>query len=174
MFSKADKRKAQNNAVRAAPSLISTDLEIAGNLNTPGEVQLDGKVEGDVICGKLVIGEKASIAGQIEADEVVVRGRVAGRIKAKDVRLAKTAHVNGDIWHDSLAIEAGAFLDGHCKRNDAAPVAEAVSDPASRRSSTAAARVATASARKTEVAAARGAATQDDGAETVAKTAARN
>ncbi len=174
MFSKADKHKAQNNAVRAAPSLISTDLEIAGNLSTSGEVQLDGTVAGDVNCGKLVIGEKASITGQIEADEVMVRGRVTGRIKARDVRLAKTAHVNGDIWHDSLAIEAGAFLDGHCKRNDASPVSEAVSDPASKLTSNAAARVATASARKSEVVAARGATAQDGAGEVVAKTAARS
>jgi cytoskeletal protein CcmA (bactofilin family) len=39
--------------------------------------------------------------------------------------LAKTAQVNGDIWHDSLAIEAGAYLDGHCKRNDTQPAAAA-------------------------------------------------
>lgn len=105
--------------VRAAPSLISTDLEITGNLRTSGEVQLDGIVTGDINCAKLVIGEKAVIAGHIEADEVTIRGQVTGRIEARDVHLAKTARVIGDIWHDSLAIDAGAFLDGHCKRNDA-------------------------------------------------------
>jgi hypothetical protein len=73
-----------------------------------------------------------------------------------------------------LAIEAGAFLDGHCKRNDASQVSEAVSDPASKLTSSAAARVATASARKSEVVAARGATAQDGTAEAVAKTAARN
>ncbi len=119
MFSKADKSKASNNVVRAAPSLISTDLEITGNLQTSGEVQLDGNVTGDINCAKLVIGEKAIFAGHIEADEVMIRGQVTGRIKARDVHLAKTARVIGDIWHDSLAIDAGAFLDGHCKRNDA-------------------------------------------------------
>ncbi len=119
MFSKADKNKASNNVVRAAPSLISTDLEITGNLQTSGEVQLDGNVTGDVNCAKLVIGEKAVVTGHIDADEVMIRGQVTGRIKAKDVHLSKTARVIGDIWHDSLAIDAGAFLDGHCKRNDA-------------------------------------------------------
>ncbi len=118
MFSKADKTKAAAASARAIPSLVSTDLEITGNLKTPGEVQLDGTVQGDITCGKLMIGEKAAITGQIEADEVEIRGKVTGRIKARIVHLAKTAHVTGDIWHDSLAIEAGAFLDGHCKRND--------------------------------------------------------
>ena len=129
MFSKADKNKASNSVVRAAPSLISTDLEIAGNLQTSGEVQLDGNVTGDINCAKLVIGEKAVITGHIDADEVMIRGQVTGRIKAKNVHLAKTARVGGDIWHDSLAIDAGAFLDGHCKRNDAKQ--DGVANPAS-------------------------------------------
>jgi cytoskeletal protein CcmA (bactofilin family) len=121
MFSKADKTKVAAPTSRAAPSLISTDLEITGNINTAGEVQLDGTVLGDIVCGKLMIGEKASVTGQIEADEVVVRGRITGQLRAGSVQLAKTARVSGDIWHDTLAIEAGAFLDGHCRRNDATP-----------------------------------------------------
>lgn len=128
MFSKADKSKAAATPARAVPSLVSTDLEITGILQTPGEVQLDGTVEGDITCGKLMVGEKAHITGHIVADEVVIRGKVTGRVKARSVHLAKTAQVNGDIWHDSLAIEAGAYLDGHCKRNDNQP---AVAAPAS-------------------------------------------
>ena len=60
------------------------------------------------------MGEKASISGQVEADEVVSRGKGIGRGKAHSVQLAKTANVIGDIWHDTLVIEAGAFLEGHC------------------------------------------------------------
>ena len=128
MFSKADNSNAAATPARAVPSLVSTDLEITGNLQTPGEVQLDGTVEGDITCGKLMVGEKAHITGHIVADEVVIRGKVTGRVKARSVHLAKTAQVYGDIWHDSLAIEAGAYLDGHCKRNDTQP---AVAAPAS-------------------------------------------
>lgn len=121
MFSKANKTKVAAATTRAAPSLISTDLEITGNINTTGEVQLDGALEGDIVCGKLTIGENAVITGQIEAVEVIVRGRINGRVRAGNVHLAKTARVSGDIWHDTLAIESGAFLDGHCRRNDTTP-----------------------------------------------------
>jgi len=47
---------------------------------------------------------------------VRVHGTVNGQIKARSVQLAKTAHVVGDILHEDLAIETGAFLEGHCKR----------------------------------------------------------
>ncbi len=102
----------------APPSLISSNLQVVGNLKTEGEIQIDGVIDGDVACGKLMIGERATVNGEVVADNVEVRGTVEGRIRAKTVLLAKSARVTGDIWHDSLSIEAGAYLDGHCKRND--------------------------------------------------------
>jgi len=102
----------------APPSLISADLQIVGNLRLQGEVQIDGTVDGDVAANALTIGERATINGEIVADDVVVKGRVNGRIRARKVQLAKSAHVVGDIWHELLAIDSGAFVEGHCKRTD--------------------------------------------------------
>ena len=102
----------------APPSLISADLQIVGNLRSQGEVQIDGTVDGDVAANALTIGERATINGEIVADDVVVKGRVNGRIRARKVQLAKSAHVVGDIWHELLSIDSGAFVEGHCKRTD--------------------------------------------------------
>ena len=171
MFSKADKTKTASAVARTAPSLISTDLEIAGNLQTPGEVQLDGTIEGDIVCGKLLIGEKAIVSGHIEADEVIIRGRVTGRVKGKNVHLASTARVVGDIWHDSLAIEAGAFLEGHCKRNDA-PAAAATPATTAATVEATPAKMAPSQTRNADVVPARQNPVQDNAGKTVAKTAA--
>ena len=114
MFSKTDKAKVTAVPARTAPSQVSADLKIRGNLNNPGEVHFDGTIEGDITCRKLIVGEKASITGQVEADEVVIRGKVTGRVKAHSLQLAKTANVLGDIWYNTLVIEAGAFLESHC------------------------------------------------------------
>ena len=126
MFSKAEKVKSTSIPGRSAPTIFSTDLEIVGNLTTPGEIQLDGTIEGDVTCEKLMVGEKASITGHVQADKVVIRGKIIGNVKAIKVELAKTAHVVGDIWHDTIAIDAGAFLEGHCRRNDGKPVTKSI------------------------------------------------
>jgi cytoskeletal protein CcmA (bactofilin family) len=105
----------------AAPSLVSADLEVVGNLTTDGELHIDGTVEGEINCNRLTVGKTALLAGKITADEIEVHGRVEGSIHAGSVHLTKTAEIVGDIWHDSLSIDAGAFLDGHCRRNDSAP-----------------------------------------------------
>jgi cytoskeletal protein CcmA (bactofilin family) len=105
----------------AAPSLVSADLEVDGNLTADGALHIDGIVEGDVRCKQLTVGESAVLAGKITADEIEVHGRVEGSIHARSVHLTKTAEIVGDIWHDSLSIDSGAFLNGHCRRNDSAP-----------------------------------------------------
>ena len=61
-------------------------------------------------------GETADIRGEITADYVQVFGKINGQIKAREVVLAKTAHVVGDVLHENLSIEPGAFLEGLCKR----------------------------------------------------------
>ncbi|MDA1089021.1 MAG: polymer-forming cytoskeletal protein [Proteobacteria bacterium] len=98
------------------PSIISADLKIVGDLSCHGEIQIDGSVDGDIRTKSLLVGETAQIKGEIVAEVVFVHGNITGQIKAREVNLAKTAHVVGDILHENLAIETGAFLEGHCKR----------------------------------------------------------
>jgi len=122
MFSKASKKKPAPNAntsapkKRVPPSIISEDLTITGNLQSDGEIQIDGKVIGDIQSNDLLVGDTAHIKGQVIAEAIRVHGKVVGQIKARNVSLAKSAHVVGDILHDNLSIETGAFLEGHCKR----------------------------------------------------------
>ena len=46
------------------------------------------------------------------AEKVVVNGRVEGPIQGGDVVLKSKAHVVGDIRHQSLTIEKGAYFEG--------------------------------------------------------------
>jgi len=101
-----------------APSIISADLIVTGTLVSNGDIQIDGIVEGDVRSVGLVIGEKAEIHGEILAEDVTVRGRVIGRIRARKVQLSATSHVEGDILHEAFAVEAGAFFEGNCRHSD--------------------------------------------------------
>lgn len=120
MFSKTSNgggRASSSSAKMAvAPSIVSSDLRITGDINSEGEVQVDGVIEGDIRANVLLVGETATIKGDIFCDCVHVHGTVNGQIKARAVDLAKTAHVTGDILHEDLSIEAGAFLEGMCKR----------------------------------------------------------
>ncbi len=102
----------------SAPSIISADLVVNGTLTSTGDIQIDGRVEGDVHSSGLVIGDKALIHGEILADDVTVRGKVQGSIRARKVLLCSTSHVEGNILHEAFAVESGAFFEGNCRHSD--------------------------------------------------------
>lgn len=114
--------RAQSPAIRSgergAPSVIGPDLLITGNLMSRGEIQIDGEIQGDVHATNLVVGDTARITGGIVADEVVVRGHVMGSVRGKRVLLQNSSHVEGDVYHQTLAIEQGAFFEGKSRRTE--------------------------------------------------------
>jgi cytoskeletal protein CcmA (bactofilin family) len=101
-----------------APSIISTDLNVTGTLTSAGDMQIDGSIDGDVRCANLVVGESATVKGEIVAEEVVVRGRVEGSIRARKVQLCATCKVEGNILHETFAVESGALFEGNCRHSD--------------------------------------------------------
>lgn len=101
---------------RRRGTIIAEGLKIVGSVTAEGLVEVNGQIEGDLHCSSLVVSPKATINGGIEADHVVVDGRVEGPIKGGAVLLKSRAYVVGDIQHNSLAIESGAYFDGRSVR----------------------------------------------------------
>ena len=114
------------------PSIISADLTVTGTVISSGDVQIDGRIEGDVRVGSLVVGESAEIKGDVYAEDIVIRGRVNGGIRARKVQLAATARVEGNILHQTLSVEAGAFFEGNCRHSEN-PLGEGADAQAARR-----------------------------------------
>lgn len=106
------------NRQRSTPSVLSSDLTVTGNITTQGDVQIEGNVEGDIRANQLIVGESATIRGEIVAEEIVVNGRVVGRVRGLKVRLTATARVEGDIIHKTIAIESGAHFEGSVQRQE--------------------------------------------------------
>ncbi|RCW86695.1 bactofilin family protein [Paracoccus lutimaris] len=102
----------------SGPSVLSSDLTVKGNIQTQGDIQVEGTIEGDIRAHQLVVGESATIRGEIVAEEIVVNGRVIGRVRGLKVRLSATARVEGDIIHKTIAIESGAHFEGSVQRQE--------------------------------------------------------
>jgi cytoskeletal protein CcmA (bactofilin family) len=118
MFSKG-KAESERKRKVSAPTIISEGLTVTGNLDSDGEVQVDGLVQGDIKSLRLSIGQNGRIVGAVQAERVLIRGRIDGQIRAQEVTLTRTAQVKGDIHHETLTIEPGATIDGHCRRLNA-------------------------------------------------------
>ena len=98
--------------------MIGAGLTITGNLESKGEVQVEGEVQGDIHAQRIVVGEQARITGTLVAEEIVVRGSVQGSIRGNDVTFQSSARIEGDVFHKSLAIEQGAFFEGESRHSN--------------------------------------------------------
>ncbi|MEL6519814.1 MAG: polymer-forming cytoskeletal protein [Pseudomonadota bacterium] len=114
----SDSSKPASPKAKPPASVVSSDLTITGNIKTSGDIQVEGNVEGDIRAHLLTVGEGATVKGEIIADDVIVNGRIVGRVRGLKVRLTSTARVEGDIIHKTIAIESGAHFEGSVQRQD--------------------------------------------------------
>lgn len=115
-------------------SVIAEGIEIGGELNGAGDVQLDGSFTGTIKCNALTIGRTGKLDGKVEAANVTILGLCKGEVRSKKVRLRNTAQVIGDVYHDVLEVEAGAKIEGRYSRKmtlgtDSKPLKPAASKP---------------------------------------------
>lgn len=96
-------------------SVISKALKITGQLESTENIQIDGQIDGDVRGINVKVGNGAKVKGTVYGEEVEVAGTVEGKVEAKKVVLTGTAHMAGDVVHQDITIQSGAFIDGHCK-----------------------------------------------------------
>lgn len=122
MFSRAEKTRLlwaeeidqirRSGEIAAEMSIVGAELTVLGDIDCPGDLQVFGMVEGDVRAYTLIVESGAHIEGQVFAQRLVVGGSINGPVTATDIRIEGTGKVIGNITHNMLTIEPGAFLEG--------------------------------------------------------------
>jgi cytoskeletal protein CcmA (bactofilin family) len=99
-------------AAKPAVCALRAEAPIIGNIVCDGPWEFFCSIQGELRGTDLVIGPDATVVGSVVADDVTVRGRVTGTIRAVRVRLRGGACVEGEIFHQTLLVEEGARFDG--------------------------------------------------------------
>jgi cytoskeletal protein CcmA (bactofilin family) len=96
---------------------ISKDTSIDGNVETTGNLRIEGKVKGNIRArSKVVLGNSGEVEGKIFAQTADLEGTVKGTVQVEGLLTLKSnAHIKGDINTGKLIMEAGAIFDGRCK-----------------------------------------------------------
>ena len=99
-----------------ASNRILMGTEIKGDIKSNGDLRVDGKVEGTInLDGKLVIGEKGIVEGDINCTNVTVAGLLKGKINVSELTaLSASARIEGDLVTMKLSVEPGAEFNGTC------------------------------------------------------------
>jgi cytoskeletal protein CcmA (bactofilin family) len=105
-------------------SIIGPNIVINGNIESAGDtvedVQIEGRVNGDVRCATVVLAENSAVRGNIQAQRVKVAGAVEGGIEAEELAIEGTAQITGDVVYEKIRIAAGAIVQGNLKWRAAA------------------------------------------------------
>ena len=90
-------------------NIIGEGSTLTGNLNSSGNIRLEGKVKGDITSSsKVACGETSIVDGN-------VTGKVTGKVTVNDLLILKSsAKIQGDISTNNLVIESGASFNGAC------------------------------------------------------------
>src|SRR5437667_12649576 len=108
-----------NTTGNSSKNVLNSDVEIKGNLKFAGELTFEGKLDGEIQTdGTLNLGDGAVINGNINATNVVVRGKINGNITAKEkIDIKSKTELFGDIRATKLAIEEGVTFVGKTEVN---------------------------------------------------------
>lgn len=98
-------------------SRISTGTTIKGEISSPNDIRIDGSFEGKIVSeGRVVVGDKARIVGDIICENVDFWGEIKGSLYVKDTLSLKSGcKVDGNLHVKRLAVELGANFNGNCK-----------------------------------------------------------
>ena len=97
-------------------SNVSENLHITGSIFSSGKISFNGSIKGTLETKSLYVGQNGFIDGKVEADEAVILGKIKGTLKGNKVRLAASSRIEGDTYHQVIAIEDGAIYEGSIKR----------------------------------------------------------
>ena len=97
-------------------SQISLGCKIEGNITCKGDFRIDGILKGDITTeGKLVLGEKGVIEGNVKSIKIEVSGIIKGQLEVDDILVIKSgAEVEANVVAEKLIVEEDAFFSGKC------------------------------------------------------------
>jgi cytoskeletal protein CcmA (bactofilin family) len=101
---------------RSAPSILSEGFRVDGDIACSGEIHIAGTLIGNIVAGKITLGESGSINGSVEAETAIINGALQGRLVAVNVILGRSAQVRADVVYCSMRIEPGAVFEGYSRR----------------------------------------------------------
>jgi cytoskeletal protein CcmA (bactofilin family) len=110
------KSKSESNQELQSISIISADSIIKGDMDSVGDIRIDGKVIGNINCkAKIIIGQQGTIEGNLNGNQADILGTINGDIKMTgQLNLMSNSIINGNIHVGKLQMESTVVFNGKC------------------------------------------------------------
>jgi cytoskeletal protein CcmA (bactofilin family) len=110
------KSKSESNLGLQSISIISTDSIIKGDMESEGDIRIDGKLIGNINCkAKIIIGQQGKVEGNLNGNQADILGTINGDIKMTgQLNLMGNSIINGNIHVGKLQMESTVNFNGKC------------------------------------------------------------
>ncbi|MGI9102503.1 MAG: bactofilin family protein [Terriglobales bacterium] len=112
-------------------SMIGKNISFKGEITGSEPLHVEGRVEGPIKLpgAYLNVGPEAAVKSNIEARELVVRGKVVGSVTVSErIDIRSGGSLVGDVVAHSVSIEEGAFLKGSIDMRRSEPARPAIEE----------------------------------------------
>ena len=101
-------------------NIINEGTLIKGDISANGDIRIDGELIGNIDAkGRLVIGPKGKVDGEINCSNIEISGYIKGKITVSEILTMKaSAHIYGDVVAGKLSVEPGSIFTGTCSMGD--------------------------------------------------------
>ena len=98
-------------------SVIAPGMKIVGDVETSGILKIEGTVQGSIRGARQVmLGRSGVIQGDVQAEEVILGGRVIGTVTATErVEIQSNSVIEGDVHTRSIVVFEGGLLNGNVR-----------------------------------------------------------
>lgn len=98
---------------------IEAGTIVKGEIISNGDIRIDGTLIGSIKSqGKLIVGEKGKIEGEINCQRADFEGDIKGQVQVGELlSLKATCKFEGEVTTAKLAVEPGATFNGTCVMN---------------------------------------------------------
>ena len=106
----------KTNGLSVIETFIGANSIVKGSIQAKNSIRIDGSIEGNILeADGVIIGENASVKGDISARIVVIGGKLNGNVSAvHNIEILSKAEVHGDMRSSVLSIAEGAIIEGSC------------------------------------------------------------
>ncbi len=94
-------------------SMIGSEIKIIGKIDSPTDITLAGKIEGDISCKSIIITDTGFVKGKIKVAKAEIGGEIEGDIYAEKIHILGTAVIKGKLSYSLIEIEEGAEVEGN-------------------------------------------------------------
>ena len=91
-------------------SILLSDVSIEGDLVEKDKIIVDAKVSGDIKADDIEAHSNSSITGNITSQKAALGGKLKGNVNSENIKIRKTANIEGMLSQKTLSIEEGAVL----------------------------------------------------------------